>query len=249
MTNLEPPIRASNGELQSRQQILSLLENNPVDSKEVLLNLGLFIEPRLLSRLLFLNFLYEKILPTQGIIMDLGTRWGQNAVVCSTLRAIYEPYNYQRKIVAFDTFDGFAGAGELDGMIQEINGQGAMPTDYDTILKNLLNAHEHLHPINHIVKNQVVKGDVSITVPEYIKQNPETIVALAYFDLDLYKPTYNTIKNIENRLTVGSILAFDELNYDSAPGETLAVIDALGLRNIAVKRFPYCSRVSYIEIK
>jgi hypothetical protein len=74
MKNLEPPVRALDRELQARQQIQSLLEKNPVETKEVLLNLGLFLEPRLLSRLLFLNFLYEKILSTQGIIMDLGTR-------------------------------------------------------------------------------------------------------------------------------------------------------------------------------
>jgi len=249
MKNLEPPVRALDRELQARQQIQSLLEKNPVETKEVLLNLGLFLEPRLLSRLLFLNFLYEKILSTQGIIMDLGTRWGQNAVVFSTLRAIYEPYNYQRKIVAFDTFTGFSGAGDKDGMLNRADGQYTTPNNYATILKNLLDTHEQLHPLTHVIKNDVVIGDVSKTVPEYITTHPETIVSLAYFDLDLYKPTFDTIKNIENRLTVGSILAFDELNYDSTPGETLAVIDALGLRNVAVQRFPYCSRVSYVEIK
>ena len=247
--NMEPPVRASNSELEARKQIFNLLKSAPIPDKELAVNLGLFIDPILMSRLLFLNFVYQKILSVQGIIMDLGTRWGQNAVVFETLRSIYEPYNYQRKVVAFDTFEGFVGATDKDGKMSEVNGHYSTPEGYKSTLETLLSAHEQLHPVSHIKKFDVVAGDVSATVPEYINNNKETIISLAFFDLDLYKPTLDTINNIKDRLTVGSILVFDEINYDSAPGETLAVMEGIGLRNVAVQRFPYCSKVSYIEIK
>lgn len=246
---MEPPVRASNPELEARKAILSLLKDSPIPDKELAINLGLFIDPILMSRLLFLNFIYQKIIPVQGIIMDLGTRWGQNAVVFETLRSIYEPYNYQRKVVAFDTFEGFVGATDKDGKMSVVNGHYSTPENYQATLESLLTAHEQLHPVSHIKKFEIVAGDVSNTVPAYIDSNKETIISLAFFDLDLYKPTFDTINNIKDRLTIGSVLVFDELNHDSAPGETLAVVDALGLRNVAVQRFPYCSKVSYIEIR
>jgi hypothetical protein len=131
----------------------------------------------------------------------------------------------------------------------DVNGKYTQPDNYQATLETLLAAHESLHPLNHIKKFEIVAGDVSTTVPNYIDQNPETIVSLAYFDLDIYKPTVDALQAIKDRLTIGSILVFDELNCPGAPGETLALKEVFGLNNVAIQRFPYCSRVSYIEIK
>jgi hypothetical protein len=249
VSGITPPKRENQNEVDARNNLLDILSSNPVNKEEILLNLGLFIDPSLMSRLLFLNYLYGKIVATQGVIMDIGTRWGHNAVVLSTLRSIYEPYNHQRKVIAFDTFSGFKGANHLDGkQLCNVDGQYSTTIGYEKILENLLNIHEKLHPLDHIRKNEVIKGDVSETIPQYITDNPETIISLAYFDVDLYKPTYDSLVAIQDRLTIGSILAFDELNYHGAPGETLALLNTLGIRNVAVRRFPMCSRVSYIEV-
>jgi hypothetical protein len=243
---MDAPVRTSPIEADARNTILNAL--NQFNNSDKLMNLGLFIEPRLMSRLLFLDFIYKKILPIQGVILDIGTRWGQTATVFETLRAIYEPYNYQRKIVAFDTFTGFSGSSEYDGVLKNVDGECSTTVEYQQQLELLLQAHEDLHPINHVKKHQVVSGDVITSLPRYIQNNPETIISLAYFDLDLYKPTLSALETIKDRLTIGSVLVFDELNYSGAPGETLAVMQAIGLRNVSIKRFPYCSRVSYMEI-
>jgi hypothetical protein len=220
---------------------------NEIPQNELLLNLGLFIDQRLMSRLLFLNFLYQKILSVQGTIMDVGCRWGQNSVVLQTLRSIYEPYNYQRKIIAFDTFNGFQGVCEKDGPL--FNNFDAATTDqYEQKLNAIMSAHEQSHPLAHISKYEIVKGDVRLTMAEYIKQHPETIVSLAFFDLDLYEPTKVALEALKPRLTKGSILVFDELNYEHCPGETLAVIESLDIQNFAIQRFEHCSRVSYIVL-
>jgi hypothetical protein len=59
--------------------------------------------------------LYLKIVPVHGVIMDFGTRWGQNLALFSSFRGIYEPYNYNRKLVGFDTFSGFPSHAPQDG--------------------------------------------------------------------------------------------------------------------------------------
>ena len=56
--------------------------------------------------------------------------------------------------------------------------------------------------------------------------------------MDLYKPTKNVLELILPRLTKGSLLVFDELNSETFPGETRAVIEVLGLNNLRLRRNP-----------
>ncbi len=74
----------------------------------------------------------------------------------------------------------------------------------------------------HIRRTLIVQGDVRETLPRYLDQNPQTVIALAYFDLDLYEPTRDTLEAIRPYLTKGSVLAFDELAHAKWPGETAA---------------------------
>ena len=59
--------------------------------------------------------LYRQILDVQGVVFDFGTRWGQNAALFTSFRGIYEPFNRHRRIVGFDTFEGFRGVAAEDG--------------------------------------------------------------------------------------------------------------------------------------
>jgi hypothetical protein len=43
----------------------------------------------------------------------------------------------------------------------------------------------------------------------------------------------------------GAILAFDELNQSAWPGETLAVLNSMGIRNLRIQRFPFTPQLSY----
>lgn len=61
-----------------------------------------------------------------------------------------------------------------------------------------------------------------MTVPKFFKDNPETIVALAYIDLALYEPCLAVLKEIKQNLVRGSVVMFDELNWGDYPGETIA---------------------------
>jgi hypothetical protein len=73
-------------------------------------------------------------------------------------------------------------------------------------------------------------------------------ISLAFFDLGLYAPTKEALQAMQSRLMKGSILVFDELNYEFAPGETQAVIESLDLKQYTVQRFEHCSRVSFIQL-
>ena len=97
-----------------------------------------------------------------------------------------------------------------------------------------MKSQEDDNPLSHIKKFEICKGDATKELKNYLK-NPETIVSLAYFDLDIYEPTKECLKLIKPRLTKGSVIGFDELNDPDSPGETLALIETLGLNNIRLK--------------
>ena len=107
----------SNSEKQLREDFFNLYKSSPIPERQILSNLGLFINSKNLSRILFMDYLYRKIIDVQGVIMEFGVRWGQNMSLFSALRGIYEPFNRHRKIIGFDTFEGFPNIHDKDGQL------------------------------------------------------------------------------------------------------------------------------------
>jgi hypothetical protein len=241
--------RASADELSRREHFLELFENSPLPPPEVLANLGLFLNRPTLSRILFMHELYQRALPVHGVVMEFGTRWGQNVSLFGNFRGIYEPYNYTRKLIAFDTFQGFPSVDAKDGSDPIVrDGAYAVTERYEDYLRSILTYHESESPLAHIQKHELVKGDCSVTLKQYLDDHPETIVALAYFDVDLYEPTFKCLELLRDHLTRGSVLGFDELNFEAFPGETVAVREAIGLDKYSVKRSPLSPTASYLVI-
>jgi hypothetical protein len=228
---------ASPTERLARERLLELFETCPIPPEERLANLGLHINRQALGRVLFLHELYRRSLTVDGVIMEFGVRWGQTLALFTSFRGLYEPFNYTRRVVGFDTFDGFPSVSEHDRPSAVI-AQGAygVTDGYEDYLRSVLDCHEQECPIAHITKYEVVKGDVLETVPRYLAEHPETIVALAYFDLDLYEPTRATLEAIRPHLTRGSVVGFDQINCPHFPGETLAIREVLGLHNLRLER-------------
>ena len=237
---------SNNQEQDARLKLANLLEECKIPKPEILSNLGLFLNSKNLSRILFMNYIYQKIIDVQGVVFDLGTRWGQNMSLFSSFRGIYEPYNRHRKIIGFDTFEGFVEITPEDGGSSLMNpGNVTVSPNYENYLNKIMECHEQDNPLSHIKKFSIIKGDANITVQDYIEANPETIISLAYFDFDVYKPTAKVLETIIPRLTRGSVLGFDELNDPDSPGETIALMEKIGLNNIKLRRYRYSSRVSY----
>lgn len=241
---------ASDAESKSRDLMTQKLLNASIPHDQLLSNIGLFIESKNLSRILFMDHIYRQILDVQGCIVEFGCRWGQNLALYEALRGIYEPFNRHRKIIGFDTFEGFPSLDAKDGQANlMVKGNLATTENYKEELEGILDVHEQLNPLNHIHKYELRKGDGTKEFPKYLEENPHTIVALAYFDFDLYEPTKECLEALRPRLTKGSVVGFDEVNDPDSPGETVALMEVLGLPNIRLKRFPHASRVSYFVVE
>jgi hypothetical protein len=191
-----------------------------------------------LSRVLYLNHLYQLIINVPGVICEFGVKWGATLTQLIALRGIYEPYNHSRTIFGFDTFEGHSVIDEKDGFLPKI-GDFATLNGYEDTLETILQLQESYNPISNITKHKLIKGDASVTIDDWLKDNPHAIISMAIFDMDVYTPTKNVLEKILPRLTKGSILVFDELNCETYPGETQALFEVLGFNALALRRFPH----------
>ena len=241
---------SSDNEINHRENFIETFKNSPIPDNEILQQLGLYMNRQSLSRVLFFHELYKQIINVHGVIMEFGIRWGQTLALMQSLRGIYEPYNFSRKILGFDTFSGFPSVDEKDGdsdIVEE--GAYSVTENYEDYLESVLQYHETESPLSHMKKFDLIKGDASVTIEQYLKDHPETIIAFAYFDFDIYEPTKKGLEAIKDHLTKGSIIGFDELSLSEFPGETIALKEVFGLSKYSIKRFPMIPYSSYIVIE
>ena len=239
---------SSNAELTNKQLICDRLIASNIPPEELLDNLCLYTTRQHLSHILFWERIYRDILEVQGVIMEFGSRWGRNLSLLSNFRSIYEPFNYGRKIIGFDTFKGFQACSELDGSDAK-DGDYNVAEGWQDELGQILELHQNNAPLPHKNKFELMQGDASETLNNYLDLHPETIISLAIFDFDIYEPTKNCLEQILPFVTKGSILVFDELNCPGWAGETLALKEILGLSKFAIKRDSRVPLASWLVIE
>jgi hypothetical protein len=207
--------------LKARAELFHLLRSYPATEAETERSLGLFLRGSLLARIFAIREMYEKILMRPGVIIDLGTWRGQTAVVCENLRAIFEPLNFNRRIVCFDTFAGYLGFSGRDRETDlHRNGTYDVGEGYASLLERLLILHETNNAMGHNHgKHRVIAGDCRTTVPQFFEEHPNEVASLAFFDLNAYEPTLVSFQTIFDRLVPGGIIAFWQLTRDEVPAE------------------------------
>jgi len=249
MTNHQDTVRlrASDTEVEAYQNLARQLREAPIPPNQLLAHLPLFLTRSSLAHVLFMNDLYRQALTVHGDILEFGTRWGRNLALFLSLRNIHEPHNYTRRVVGFDTFEGFASLSAEDGADTILKaGNLAVTDDWQAGLDQLMASHEALAPRPTLKRYELVKGDVVETFPAWLEQHPESLVALAYFDMDIYKPTREALQALLPRLTRGSVIGFDELCLQAFPGETVALREVFDLSRHRLIRSPYSGNQSYI---
>ena len=229
----------------SVEELSKLIKNSSIPDNELSRNLGLFLSPASLGRVLFMDHLYQKIIKVQGVVAEFGCRYGQNTNLFNSLREIYEPYNRLRKIYGFDTFEGFPDVDDEDGK-KVLTGDYNIPKNCLDELKTTQAIMRGFSSMGHLNLSELIVGDVIKTLPKFIEEKPSTIFALCYFDLDIYRPTKTCLEIVYDRMPNGGIIAFDELNDSDTPGETIAFFEVLGKENLTIRRFPQSARTSYI---
>jgi hypothetical protein len=222
----ETPIelgKRSDAEKEHEQLLRTALLSGAIPDEELVSNLHVFLKRQTVSHLLQLNEFYQRILHLPGAIFQCGVRWGGDLLLFSKLRALYEPYNYSRRIVGFDTFAGLKGTGAEDRGSERLrDGQFSVTKGYAALLEELMAGTESVAPISHLRKFQLVTGDVRQTLPQFLEENPGESIAMLYLDMDIYDPTRDALAACADRLLPGSIVVFDEFGAAQFAGEATA---------------------------
>ncbi len=194
--------------------------------------------------------IFKKILEVNGSIIECGVLHGGGLFAWAKLSSIFEPVNHTRKIIGFDTFEGFPSIHEKDiktGNSSHFNVGGLTGSTFDDV-QEAVALYDINRPLCHIPKIELIKGDLMKTAKSYLEANQHLVVSLLYLDVDLYEPTKVALETFVPRMPKGAIIVFDELNAKMFPGETLAILETLGIRNLEIKRFSFDSYVSYCII-
>lgn len=191
--------------------------------------------------------IFKLSLQANGSIVECGVFGGGGLMSWYHFSAISEPYNHTRKVIGFDTFEGFPSLHEKDiktGDSEHLK-EGGFKTSDRIIneLQSLVDIHDKNRPLGHIAKVELVAGDACQTIPQYVRNNPHLLISLLYLDFDIYEPTKVAIEYLYPRVVKGGIIAFDELNCAEFPGETTALLESLEM--VKLCRFPYDPYISY----
>ena len=209
-----------------------------------------FVPVAEIGRFLARHEIFRRILPVHGSIVECGVLAGGGVMTWAVLSAIYEPLNHVRRVIGFDSFRGFTRVAPEDHPGRNVHAvTGGLGLDSYDDLAECIEIFDVYRPLGHIPKVELVKGDALESIPEYLKEHDHTIAALLYLDFDLYEPTKVALETFLPRMPKGAVIAFDELDQAHWPGETLAVLETVGLRNLRIQRFPFHSALSFAVLE
>lgn len=230
----------TNAEQMEAPRNKGLFEANPSPWETKLENFPKYVRRQNLTRFLALYEIFKMTEAVKGSIIECGVNHGFGIMSWAKFSAILEPVNLTRRIYGFDTFEGFPGVSEKDrsASSQHVK-KGDLAADVYEELQQLVEVYDSTRFIGHVNKVNLVRGDATKTIPQFVEDNPHLLISLLFLDFDLYEPTRVALEHFLPRMPKGAVLAFDELDNPLWPGETLAMLEAHAKRPLRIQRLHF----------
>lgn len=213
---------------------------------EVANNPMLWIDRRTFTNILTKIEMFNLVRNVQGSIVECGVYQGNGSSTYYHLSSILEPVAFNRKVIGFDTFEGFPGISDSDS--SSIPKKHLSDVNFEALLR-AVEINDMNRNLGHIPKIELVKGDATKTIPEYVKSHPELIISLLYLGFDIYEPTKIPLEYLLPLVPKGGIIGFDELNQKKWQGESIALKEALNLSRIRLRKFEFDPHVAYFVVE
>lgn len=191
-----------------------------------------------MSKMLAHYELYKSIVNLPGHIVECGVFKGASLIRFATFREILES-PYSRKIIGFDAFGEFPRQNEVNDSkfidnFEKSCGNGISEDELNNVF-----CHKSF-------KNyELIQGDISNSVPKYLKEHPELKISLLHVDVDVYEPSKVILKYLYNRVVKGGLIVFDD--FGTVFGETKAVDEYFFEQNVIIEKLPISHIPSYIR--
>jgi Macrocin-O-methyltransferase (TylF) len=179
-----------------------------------------------LKRFLAHTQLFQQTLNVPGDIAELGVYRGLGLMTWANLLEAFCIGDRTKMVFGFDNWAGFTGFSPQDGAEKTEAGKaigGFNPADFKRELLSAIDIFDNDRFVPWKGRIKLIDGDIALTVPSFLSENPGVRFSLVHFDCDLYEPTRAALEAIWPRLSRGGILIFDEYGIHDWPGETAAV--------------------------
>jgi hypothetical protein len=244
----EKPLRtAAEREVGKRIEEIFVRCPDPVGVK--LENFTKYVRRQHLKRFLAMYEVFKLAMPVKGSVVECGVFRGFGLMAWAKLSAMLEPENLTRRIYGFDTFQGFPSVTAEDRSSFADSRPGDLCADSYEELLDLIREYDRDRFLGHIPKVELVRGDMSKTIPEFVASHPHLVVSLLFLDADTYEPTRLALECFLPRMPKGAVVAFDELDNPIWPGETLAAIQAVGLNKLRLQRLEWDPYISFAVLE
>ena len=213
-------------------------------------NFSKYVRRQDIARFMVYHELFRKQIGIKGSVVECGVHQGGSIMSWAKISSILQPYNYHRKIIGFDTFKGFPKVSKIDKN-NKIVKKGMFSEKFNILddIKLSIKDYDKNRFINHISKIELIKGDATKTIPQFLRKNKHLLISLLFLDFDIYKPTFIALKYFLPRMSKGAIIAFDELNNKQWPGETMALLKKFNINKHKINNFKFEPNISYITLK
>ena len=148
----------------------------------------------------------------------------------------------KHEIIGFDNFGSFPVYDDISkadkSFVKDFNNEAGDGLEIEEIKKILQK--------KDFSNYELIKGEVSQTIPNYLNENPHLRISLLHLDVDIYKPTIIALKYFWERLSRNGILIIDD--YNAVEGATSAIDNFLKDEGISdqVKKTNFYSSPCYI---
>ncbi len=184
--------------------------------------------------------IYKSIVNIPGHIFELGVLKGASLIRFATFRDALEN-DFSRKIIGFDAFGKFPTANlaaendlEFVKNFEAEGGDGLSKIEVEQVLNS--KGFENFN---------LVEGNVFDTIPNYLKDNPETRIALLHLDMDVKEPTDFALELLYDRVVPGGVVIFDD--YNAVAGETISLDEFVSKHHLKLEKLPFYNVPTFVR--
>lgn len=184
--------------------------------------------------------LYKKITDLPGVVIELGVFKGASFIRFATFRDTLESAS-SRKVIGFDAFGQFPVPADSTSSDKAFIAKFEADAGHGISDKELQQALD-----NKGIKNtELIRGDITKTLPAYLEQHRELRIALLHIDVDVYEPTKLALELLYQYIVPGGLIIFDD--YGTVEGETVAADEFIKRHSLKIHKLPYAHIPAFIE--
>lgn len=195
-------------------------------------DLLLYGSPDRFTKLLSRYELFRRVIELPGDIVECGVFKGAGLLYWAKLIQIFNPLSC-KKVIGFDTFSDFPAETESDRKFATsfVADSGYIPPSAPELMQ--IAERQGL-----AARVELVAGDASITIGQYVSERPGFRVCLLNLDFDIARPTKFALDCLYDLVVPGGVIAFDEYGIHAC-SEAEAVDEFFRGRSIRLRSIPW----------